>query len=283
MDRRSLSKRLRFEIFKRDGFRCVYCGGTPLQSILHVDHVEPVAEGGTDDAFNLVTACESCNLGKGAIRLADGTLPVGATTEEQKDRAELILEYLTVQTDIARARAAAGDALRNYWIEASQRQRGEDGGFPTNMRGRLPGLLEQWPVEKLIEAIDIATSKGLSILDEVKYFYGILRRWRDREKPAEYQRAFAEDRAAARERQAHEEQQRLYDQDWEEALQYERSFGPRHERLREMLVEDPERAEFLKPHWFRDGMIIDGQQIPDDYEEIIEREQEELEHEREAC
>jgi 5-methylcytosine-specific restriction endonuclease McrA len=31
---------------------------------LHVDHLVPLAHGGTTTADNLLTACEECNLGK---------------------------------------------------------------------------------------------------------------------------------------------------------------------------------------------------------------------------
>jgi 5-methylcytosine-specific restriction endonuclease McrA len=33
--------------------------------VLHVDHVVPLAAGGTSSEGNLRTACEECNLGKG--------------------------------------------------------------------------------------------------------------------------------------------------------------------------------------------------------------------------
>lgn len=66
--RTPLSSRLRFEVFKRDGFKCVYCGQTREGGArLHADHVRPVSAGGLNDLTNLVTACEACNLGKGAM------------------------------------------------------------------------------------------------------------------------------------------------------------------------------------------------------------------------
>lgn len=49
----------------RDAFRglpCHYCG-TPNAGT--VDHVIPVARGGTNDASNLVPACGPCNYSKG--------------------------------------------------------------------------------------------------------------------------------------------------------------------------------------------------------------------------
>lgn len=56
--------RQRFEILKRDGYRCRYCGRSGRLVQLEVDHVVAVAEGGTDDDDNLVTACGDCNQGK---------------------------------------------------------------------------------------------------------------------------------------------------------------------------------------------------------------------------
>lgn len=59
-----LSRKKRFEILQRDEFRCQYCGRGGTKATLHVDHVEPVSLGGSDEKANLVTACRSCNLGK---------------------------------------------------------------------------------------------------------------------------------------------------------------------------------------------------------------------------
>lgn len=60
----AVSKRLRFEVLRRDNHTCRYCGGTPPDVILTVDHVIPVALGGSDDPDNLVAACKDCNAGK---------------------------------------------------------------------------------------------------------------------------------------------------------------------------------------------------------------------------
>jgi 5-methylcytosine-specific restriction endonuclease McrA len=61
---------LRFQIFQRDGFQCCYCGRKPPEVTLHVDHLHPVSEGGTNDPSNLVTACSHCNWGKADVLLA---------------------------------------------------------------------------------------------------------------------------------------------------------------------------------------------------------------------
>lgn len=64
--RKPMSKKLRFEIFKRDGFACQYCGAKAPEVRLHVDHIVPVAKGGEDEMSNLTTACVDCNHGKAA-------------------------------------------------------------------------------------------------------------------------------------------------------------------------------------------------------------------------
>ena len=52
--RKALSKKTRFEVFKRDRFTCQYCGAKA-----------------PDEILNLVTACEACNGGKAARTLDD--------------------------------------------------------------------------------------------------------------------------------------------------------------------------------------------------------------------
>jgi 5-methylcytosine-specific restriction endonuclease McrA len=49
---------------ERDGFRCRRCGHGPDVAPLVVDHVVPVAKGGTRDDANLQTLCQPCNCGK---------------------------------------------------------------------------------------------------------------------------------------------------------------------------------------------------------------------------
>lgn len=62
--RQPISNKLRFEVFKRDLFRCHYCGRSAPEVVLHVDHITPVSKGGTNEFTNLVTSCQDCNLGK---------------------------------------------------------------------------------------------------------------------------------------------------------------------------------------------------------------------------
>ncbi len=60
-----LSSELRYDILKRDNFRCVICGRSQADGVkLHVDHIIPVSKGGKTEWNNLRTLCEDCNLGK---------------------------------------------------------------------------------------------------------------------------------------------------------------------------------------------------------------------------
>jgi len=69
--RENLSKKVRFEVFKRDYFTCQYCGNQPPEVVLAVDHIHPVSKGGSNDASNLITACYGCNAGKSDKLLED--------------------------------------------------------------------------------------------------------------------------------------------------------------------------------------------------------------------
>ena len=60
--RRTLSVRKRFFVLKRDRYMCRLCKATGVP--LEVDHVVPVARGGSDALDHLQALCISCNRGK---------------------------------------------------------------------------------------------------------------------------------------------------------------------------------------------------------------------------
>ena len=49
MKRKSINKKIRFEVFKRDNFTCQYCGKSAPNVILEIDHITPVSKGGNND------------------------------------------------------------------------------------------------------------------------------------------------------------------------------------------------------------------------------------------
>jgi 5-methylcytosine-specific restriction endonuclease McrA len=57
----------RWDILKRDNYRCTKCGASPSNDHaveLEVDHINPVAKGGKNTITNLQTLCRRCNQGK---------------------------------------------------------------------------------------------------------------------------------------------------------------------------------------------------------------------------
>lgn len=66
-ERAKMSPKVRYEVIRRDGYRCRACGfGVQDGAHLHVDHIVAIANGGATAMDNLQTLCTVCNLGKGA-------------------------------------------------------------------------------------------------------------------------------------------------------------------------------------------------------------------------
>ena len=65
-ERGILTLKLRYQIFKRDNFRCALCGATSEETKLEIDHIIPVSKGGKTIKSNLRTLCFNCNRGKGS-------------------------------------------------------------------------------------------------------------------------------------------------------------------------------------------------------------------------
>ena len=174
------SKRLRFEILKRDGFACRYCGVTAVAAPLHVDHVVPEAKGGTDDPANLVTACRDCNLGKSDRSLDESRLAASITADELREQAETVTAYLDAQKSLEAARAGVTDWLVGIW------QEDVDGrGMPRPLARALGAVASKHRLEDIASAIRAVGKKGLRRDDDrARYFYGVLRKMRaDREAP----------------------------------------------------------------------------------------------------
>lgn len=64
---RMVNTRTRYLILRRDEYKCYYCGATSETAQLHLDHVIPYSKGGTTDPTNLITACQTCNIGKSTL------------------------------------------------------------------------------------------------------------------------------------------------------------------------------------------------------------------------
>lgn len=65
---RAIGGSLQWRVWRRDGFRCLYCGVDGDENHpLTVDHFVPVELGGQDTEDNLIAACRACNKRKGSL------------------------------------------------------------------------------------------------------------------------------------------------------------------------------------------------------------------------
>lgn len=98
MVRKGIGKKIRFEVFKRDSFKCQYCGRSSPEIVLVIDHINPVSSGGKDDITNLITSCFDCNSGKGKRSLSDETVVSKRKKQlddlqERREQIEMIYEW----------------------------------------------------------------------------------------------------------------------------------------------------------------------------------------------
>lgn len=166
----SISKKIRFEVFKRDGFQCQYCGKTPPDVMLEIDHVKPRAKKGRDDINNLVTACFDCNRGKSSIELK--TLPntLGQNFEILREKEEQYREYQKLVNKIHRRKEAEIEAVCQVFRDCY------DGSDLTDKfkNVSIKRFSQYLSVEELKEAMYIACNY-ISHDSEaaIKYFCGV--------------------------------------------------------------------------------------------------------------
>lgn len=172
---------VRFDVFKRDQFACVYCGRTPPDVTLEADHLIPRAEGGTDDLDNLVTACWDCNRGKGAVPLSTAPAPVSDDLEE---RAALIRERERQLRAYNEAKATERERRENdfnlaweYWFDVWEAEKLPKYHVP--WESFLRRQIDVLGIEEVLDAITVTRGKFNRLTAACpKYFGGILRRRR---------------------------------------------------------------------------------------------------------
>lgn len=165
----AVSKRTRFEVLRRDEYTCQYCGETAPDVKITVDHVMPVALGGSDFPSNLVAACGDCNAGKTSI------------TPESP----LVEKVSGAAADFAVRSTDAATKLRAFYEESSdfvfefEEQWGRWQRTGSQERIPLPvdwrDSIRQWwrigvPEEVIHEAIEIAMRKR-----DLRHEYGEFR------------------------------------------------------------------------------------------------------------
>lgn len=157
----AVTKRTRFEVLRRDNFTCRYCRSTETE--LTIDHVTPVALGGTDDPDNLVAACRDCNAGK-ASSTPDNELVDDVAADAARWAAAIKQAAAALEQEAA-ARDAYVDAFVNAW--PSYRH------IPNSLISTVEALYETGlPVSVMLDAALVATT-ARGIADRPAYFAGI--------------------------------------------------------------------------------------------------------------
>ena len=167
--RGAISKRLRFEVFKRDSFQCQYCGAHPPDVILHCDHIEAVSTGGKTEIDNLVTACQPCNLGKSNI-------PLGSVPQSMADRAAEVIEresqiagYEAVMKAKRMRLEADAQEVLEVFCEASARD-----GIPKDHFTSIKRFVDKLGLDCVLGAVERAGQEHrYNYNRQFKYFCGI--------------------------------------------------------------------------------------------------------------
>jgi HNH endonuclease len=164
-NRKAISKTLRFEVFKRDSFKCQYCGAEAPNVLLHIDHIKPVAEGGTNELTNLITSCMPCNLGKRDVPLDDHAAVNKARVQldelqERREQLELMMQWRESLRDIDKE---AVERLAEYWNAHTP-------GWSVNDHGKrnINKWLQKFSVEEICTAMDASATSYLEFDAENK-------------------------------------------------------------------------------------------------------------------
>jgi hypothetical protein len=154
-ERMPISKKARFEVFKRDSFTCQYCGAKAPDVILEVDHIRPVADGGGNDVLNLVTSCSACNSGKGARKLDDRSAVERqrAQLEELQQRREQLEMILLWRDDL--------ELLKTDTVELVAGRIADRSGLFPNEAGKSD--IRRWLKRYSLDEILAAASESFDI------------------------------------------------------------------------------------------------------------------------
>lgn len=167
----AVSRRLRFEVLRRDQHTCRYCGGQAPDVQLTVDHVVPVALGGADDPSNLVAACRDCNAGKASTSPEEHHV-VGVSAEAR--RWEAALEQ--AKREALEDRQAALDEVAPFdarWEGFTRNDNGQKLWRPSNYQESVRTFLRSGlPMEQMLDLVDVAMNAKVEHRDRFRYFCG---------------------------------------------------------------------------------------------------------------
>lgn len=165
-----ITKKLRFEIFKRDSFTCSYCGSKPPAVTLEVDHINPKSKGGKNDINNLTTSCFDCNRGKTNVPLTNIPKKLADNLEAIKEKEAQINEYNKYLKKIHRRENKDISEIDDIYNEQYPEYRLSE----SFKNGSIKKFLQCLPKQEVIQSLNIAISRLPNDSNNViKYFCGI--------------------------------------------------------------------------------------------------------------
>lgn len=155
--RKAVSNKLRFEVFKRDSFRCQYCGAAAPDVLLQVDHIKPIKEGGTNDLTNLITSCSTCNNGKGARMISDKSAveKQRKQLEELNERREQLKMVMQWREELLKLEDEKVNYIKEKFEELASCTVTETGVK------LLAKVVKKFPINIVLDAVDAATAQYL--------------------------------------------------------------------------------------------------------------------------
>lgn len=149
--RKAISKKTRFEVFKRDGFTCQYCGRMAPDVVLEVDHINPVANGGDNDIMNLVTSCRDCNRGKGKRKLSnkDEIKAQQAQLKELSKKREQLQMLIEWRKELESIEDMQIDMVQDVFSKFSKTALTDSG------RSSIANYIKKYGVNEVCEAVKI--------------------------------------------------------------------------------------------------------------------------------
>lgn len=169
----AISKKIRFEVFKRDGFKCAYCGKEPPAVMLEVDHIDPKSKGGKDDLNNLLTACFDCNRGKRDIPLDAIPQQLQDNLEVLQQKEEQLKEYRRFIARVQKRENKDIEDINNIYSE------GYPGWeFNENFKTSVRMFLKNLPKHQVAESLQVSILKfpentSDNRINCTRYFCGI--------------------------------------------------------------------------------------------------------------
>lgn len=160
--RKTLSKKVRFEVFKRDSFKCQYCGAAAPEAILVVDHIDPLSKDGADEMVNYITACQPCNAGKSDRKLDDSTTLQKQKAQldelnQRREQLEMMMQWRSGMKDLNEMQV---EEVTTAWKDAAP-------GWNLNDKGlkEVRAFLRKYGLAKVLDAIDIVREQYM-VMDQ---------------------------------------------------------------------------------------------------------------------